>query len=155
MHEWSTCGPPKAVEEGRRPDLVVLGVELPRLVVGEVEVGVTQPSALFGTLLPLRLLNNGEPTTVERAAIKGITLTYSAANKRRAEDLSIPQSLRNGSFHDYLLAQVAMRPTNLLSAAQKGTAPEEKYRFLCPITFCPTQVHAIYDLTCKYCSPVV
>ena len=59
--------------EGRRPDLVVLGVELPRLVAGEVEVGVTQPSALFGAL-PLRLLNNGEPTTVERAAIKGITL---------------------------------------------------------------------------------
>ena len=120
MHECSTCGPPKAVEEGRRPDLVVLGVELPRRVAGEVEVGVTQPSALFGTLLPLRLPNNGEPTTVERAAIKGITLTV-LPKKRRAEDLRIPQSFRNGSFLDYLLAQVAMRPTNLLSAAQKGT----------------------------------
>ena len=62
------------MEEGRRPDLVVLGVELPCLIVGEVEVGVTQPSALFGAP-PLRLLNNGEPTTVERAAIKEITLT--------------------------------------------------------------------------------
>ena len=83
MHEWSTCGPPKAVEEGRRPDLVVLGVELPRRVAGEVEVGVIQPSALFGALLPLRLLNNGEPTTVERAAIKGITLPCTVLPKKK------------------------------------------------------------------------
>ena len=70
MHECPTCGPTRAVVEGRRPDLVVLGVELPRLVAGEVEVGVAQPSpALFGAL-PLRLLNNGEPTTVERAEIQ-------------------------------------------------------------------------------------
>ena len=107
MHECSTCGPPKAVEEGRRPDLVVLGVELPRLVVGEVEVGVTQPSALFGAP-PLRLLNDGEPTTVVRAAIKEITLAdlpKKALQPRIADDLSILQS-----FLDYLLAQVAMRP---------------------------------------------
>ena len=107
MHECPTCGPTRAVVEGRRPDLVVLGVELPRLVAGEVEVGVTQPSALFGAL-PLRLLNNGEPTTVERAAIKGITLAVlpkKALQPRRADDFSNPQS-----FLDYLLAQVAMRP---------------------------------------------
>ena len=57
----------KAADEGRRPDLVVLGVELLRLVFGEMEVGVTQPSALFFGELPLRLPNCGEPTTVERA----------------------------------------------------------------------------------------
>ena len=58
----------KAVEDGSRPDLVVLGVELLRLVVfGEVEVGVMQPSSLFGSALPLRLPNCGEPTTVARA----------------------------------------------------------------------------------------
>ena len=56
----------KAVDDGRRPDLVVLGVELFRLAFGEVEHGVTQPSAFFGAL-PLRLPNCGEPTTVERA----------------------------------------------------------------------------------------
>ena len=57
----------KAADEGRMPDLVVLGVELLRLVFGEMEVGVTQPSALFFGEPPLRLPNCGEPTTVERA----------------------------------------------------------------------------------------
>ena len=116
MHECSTCGPTRAVVEGRRPDLVVLGVELPRLVAGEVEVGVTQPSALFGAL-PLRLLNNGEPTTVERAAIIGNTLAV--LPKKGEQTTSATHKAFSIIYLPKLRCDHKNRPTNFLSAAQK------------------------------------
>ena len=55
-----------AADDGNSPDFVVRGVEAARVVLGEEELGVAQPSAFFGPP-PLRLSNCGEPTTVERA----------------------------------------------------------------------------------------
>ena len=55
-----------AANDGNRPDFVVRGVEAARVVLGEEELGVAQPSALIGPPL-FRLSNCGEPTTVERA----------------------------------------------------------------------------------------
>ena len=131
MHECSTCGPPKAVEEGRRPDFVVLGVELPRLVAGELEVGVTQPSALFGAP-PLRLLNNGEPTTVVRAAIKGITLIDLPKKGITAKDSRRSQHAKKLSRLFTCPSCDATKRTDRLTSFQqrkKGTAPEEKIAF--------------------------